>query len=62
MASLLQWSAFLITVLVRYGSTGELMKLFSLKLNNAVTISFMFCTFDIEMSIIIFNMKKSKLK
>lgn len=40
MVSLLQWSAFLITVLTRYGSTGKLMKLFALKLNNAVTISF----------------------
>lgn len=49
MASLLQWSAFLITVLVRYGNTdGKLMKFFSLKLNNAVAISFIFYTFDRE--------------
>lgn len=50
MASLLQWSAFLITVLVRYGSTGKLMNFFSLKLNNAVAISFIFYTFVIKMS------------
>lgn len=50
MASLLQWSAFLITVLVRYGTTGKLMIFFSLKLNNAVAISFIFYTFVIKMS------------
>lgn len=63
MASLLYWSVFLITVLVRYGSTGKLMKFFSLILNNAVAISFTFYTSDTEMSTyLLFEIKRNYIR